>query len=64
MGNLLRLTGASLAIAAMALIVTVEPVGATQPPIPPTSMPGPGMGLIAIVAIIGGLVIAKLWRGK
>ena len=54
-----RTHGADLAIAVIALTALMtEPASALQ------VMPGPAAGGLAGAAIIGAIVIAKLWRRK
>lgn len=49
-----------LPITLLTLILAAKPAWATLP----ATMPGPGLGLLAGIAIIAGLVIAKLWLRK
>ena len=59
MWKFLKTRGVDLAIAVIALIALMtEPASALVP------MPGPAAGGLAGAAIIGAIVIAKLWRRK
>ncbi len=59
MWRFLRTRGVDLPIAVMALTALVtEPAWAVDP------MPGPASGGLVAAAIIGAIVIAKLWRRK
>ncbi len=60
MWKFLRTCGVDLAIAVIALTVLI-----TEPASALVSVPGPaGAGVLAGAAIIGAIVIAKLWRRK
>ena len=59
MWRFLRTRGVDLPIAVMALTALVtEPAWAVGP------LPGPATGGLAGAAIVGAIVIAKLWRRK
>ena len=59
MGNVRKTFGISGPLAALALIVlAAEPAWAGVP------LPGPAIGGLGGAAIVGALVIAKLWRRK
>ena len=59
MGNLLKTLGLSGHLAILALVtVAAEPSWALA------NLPGPAAGGLVGAAVIGALVIAKLWRKK
>ncbi len=59
MWKFLKTRGVDLAIAVIAFTtLAADPAWATFP------VPGPAAGGLAAAAIIGGIVIAKLWRRK
>ena len=59
MGKFIKTRGVDLAIVVVALTaLTSQPAWAFM------SVPGPAAGLLAGGAIIGAIVIAKLWRRK
>ncbi len=59
MGNFLKTKGIDLALYSMALTaLTTGPAWATL------AAPGPAAGVLVGGAIIGALVIAKVWRRK
>ncbi len=59
MQNFLKTRGVDLVIAVVALTALMaEPAWAGRP------VPAPAVGILAGVAIIGAIVIAKLWRRK
>ncbi len=59
MWRFLKTRGVDLAITAIALTALMpEPAWAF------TALPAPAVGIIAGAAIIGAIVIAKLWRRK
>ena len=61
MSKFLKTRGVDLAITAIAVTALMaEPAWSGDPP----PVPGPAVGIIAGAAIIGALVIAKLWRRK
>ena len=60
MGELPRVASVALLIAGLALVDAATSAWATVG----TTMPGPGAGLLVGAAIVGTLVIAKLWRRK
>ncbi len=57
--NFLKTRGVDLAITAIALNALM-----TEPAWAFTTVPAPAVGLLAGGAIIGAIVIAKLWRRK
>ena len=57
MGNSIKALGANLAVAVLALTSAAEPAWAFA------QMPAPAAGGLAGAAILGAIVIAKLWRG-
>ncbi len=59
MWNFLKTRGVDLAIVVVALTALM-----TEPAWAFTALPGPAAGVLAGAAIIGALVIAKLWRHK
>ena len=60
MWRFLKTRGVNLAIAVAALIALMpEPAWADM-----NGLPGPAAGGLAVAAIIGAIVIAKLWRRK
>ncbi len=59
MWRFLRTRGVDLPIAVIALTAL-----ATEPAWAQIKVPGPAAGGLAVAAIIGAIVIAKLWRRK
>lgn len=58
MRNSLKARGAGLAVAVLALSTLATPAWAL------VQMPAPAAGGLAGLAIVGAIVIAKLWRRK
>ncbi len=63
MWKFLRARGVDLPIAVIAFTTLAADAAWAGDPSPP-SMPGPAAGGLAAAAIIGAIVIAKLWRRK
>ncbi len=59
MWNFLKTRGVDLAIVVVALTALM-----TEPAWAGTPVPAPAVGILAGAAIIGAIVIAKLWRRK
>ncbi len=61
MWKFLKSRGVDLAFAAIALTVLVnEPAWASRQ----TILPGPAVGILAVAAVIGAILVARWWRRK